>query len=190
MLALVRTIAKRQTRIQPSLVAGFSSSRPQNNSLAESDYEELTGILNDAAKSNPKSYSVRSGHNLPRTDTLQWKPFALNRPITPHKMTYKARAQGPRAPRKWPVLGPPSRESRYQDMFHQLDIDPTKEAQNPTLMAAFVSEMGKIYGRNVTNLTTKNQRKLGKAIRRAKMMGIIPILSRPGIEWFNPRLHS
>jgi small subunit ribosomal protein S18 len=45
-------------------------------------------------------------------------------------------------------------------------------------MSAFVTEMGKIKPRSVTNLTWRSQRKLGKAIRRAKMMGIIPQLSR------------
>lgn len=86
-----------------------------------------------------------------------------------------------------PLLGPPSREARYNDVFHQLGIDPLDECQNPTLLAGFMSEMGKIYGRNVTGLTTKSQRRLGKAIRRAKMMGVIPILSRPSIESWSPR---
>lgn len=43
--------------------------------------------------------------------------------------------------------------------------------------------MGKIYGRPVTGLTLKSQRKLGKAIRRAKMMGIIPNLSKTSDSW-------
>lgn len=38
--------------------------------------------------------------------------------------------------------------------------------------------MGKIKSRAETGLTWKNQRRLGKAIRRAKMMGVIPVLSR------------
>jgi small subunit ribosomal protein S18 len=64
-------------------------------------------------------------------------------------------------------------------VFYQLGLDPLSECQNPALLAGFLSEMGKIYGREVTGLTTKNQRRLGKAIRRAKMMGVIPILSSP-----------
>lgn len=38
--------------------------------------------------------------------------------------------------------------------------------------------MGKIKPRSQTKLTWRSQRRLGKAIRRAKMMGIIPVLSR------------
>ena len=45
-------------------------------------------------------------------------------------------------------------------------------------MSEFVTRMGRIKKRNETRLTWKNQRKLGKAVRRAKMMGIIPVLSR------------
>lgn len=37
--------------------------------------------------------------------------------------------------------------------------------------------MGKVQSRAQTFLTAKNQRLLGKTIRRAKMMGIIPHLS-------------
>jgi hypothetical protein len=45
-------------------------------------------------------------------------------------------------------------------------------------MAGFVTEMGKIKGRADTKLTRKSQRRLGQAIRRAKMMGLTPMLSR------------
>ncbi|KAI0663313.1 hypothetical protein C8Q70DRAFT_507179 [Cubamyces menziesii] len=77
-----------------------------------------------------------------------------------------------------PLLGPDASTSRYLDVFYQSNIDPLNECQNSTLMSRFVTTMGKIKGRNETNLTWKNQRRLGKAIRRAKMMGIIPVLSR------------
>ena len=45
-------------------------------------------------------------------------------------------------------------------------------------MSEFVTRMGRIKKRNETRLTWKNQRKLGKAIRGAKMRGIIPLHSR------------
>ena len=54
-------------------------------------------------------------------------------------------------------------------------------ALNPYVLNNYVSDMGKIFGRNITNLTMKNQRRLGKAIRRAKMMGVIPVLSKRNI---------
>lgn len=99
--------------------------------------------------------------------------------VRPHELTYKARFKAPRIPLKRPAVGPGSAEARYQDVFHQFGIDPLGQALNPALLAGFMSEMGKIYGRNMTGLTSKSQRRVGKAIRRAKMMGVIPILSKP-----------
>ncbi|KAM5540401.1 hypothetical protein V8D89_005859 [Ganoderma adspersum] len=79
---------------------------------------------------------------------------------------------------KRPALGPDARASRYLDPFHQLGIDPLRESLNSALLSRFVTPMGKIKKRSETNLTWRNQRRVGKAIRRAKMMGIIPVLSK------------
>lgn len=43
--------------------------------------------------------------------------------------------------------------------------------------------MGKIYGRNVTGLTARSQRRLAKAVRRSRAIGILPQLSRPSKLW-------
>ncbi|KAI0796295.1 hypothetical protein BC629DRAFT_1286225, partial [Irpex lacteus] len=79
---------------------------------------------------------------------------------------------------KRPYLGPGRAEAEAQDVFRQLNIDPLQEATNSRLLSAFVTDMGKIKQRPVTNLTWRSQRKLGKAVRRARMMGIIPQLSK------------
>lgn len=109
--------------------------------------------------------------------------------MKPHEFSYKARTVGPRPPFKRPAVGISSREARYTDVFHQLNIDPLSQAMNPAILTSYMSEMGKIYGRNVTGLTVKSQKRIGKAIRRAKMMGIIPILSQPtrGPSWYPRR---
>lgn len=80
--------------------------------------------------------------------------------------------------RKRALLGPGAAESRRNDFFYQLDIDPLDEAMNPQLLSYFVSDMGKIRSRADTKLTWRNQRRLTKAIRRAKMMGVMPILNK------------
>ena len=79
---------------------------------------------------------------------------------------------------KRPLLGPDAATSKQLDIFYQLNLDPLKECQNSPLMSRFVTSMGKIKSRSETQLTWKSQRRIGKAIRRAKMMGIIPVLSR------------
>jgi small subunit ribosomal protein S18 len=78
-----------------------------------------------------------------------------------------------------PKLGPGAREARRHDVFAQLDIDPLREVGNRRLLSRFVSEMGKIKPRQETKLSRKSQHRLGKAIRRSKMMGLIPVLRKP-----------
>lgn len=74
--------------------------------------------------------------------------------------------------------GPKKALAIRDDIFHQLDIDPLHEIYNRPLLRDYVSELGRIIPRDQSRLTWKNQRKLGKAVRRAKAMGIIPIFSK------------
>ncbi|RUS22269.1 ribosomal protein S18-domain-containing protein [Endogone sp. FLAS-F59071] len=62
-------------------------------------------------------------------------------------------------------------ERPTQDPFDALGLDPLKEYKNYTLLSSFISEMGKILPREQTGVTAKNQRKLAKAIKRARAMG-------------------
>lgn len=83
-----------------------------------------------------------------------------------------------------PLLGPTKREAMKTDPLHILGINPSRPSladdsyKNGAILSQFVSEMGKILPRNVTGLTRKSQRYVGKAIRRARAMGILPVLSR------------
>lgn len=79
---------------------------------------------------------------------------------------------------KSPAVAPPPSVARSKDVFHQLNLDPRDFSANPSVLSHFVTEMGKIKGRDQTMLTLKSQRLLGRTIRRAKMMGVIPNLSR------------
>ena len=77
-------------------------------------------------------------------------------------------------------MGPPARASLRSDAFRQLGVDPLKESFNRPLLDEFITEMGKIKGRAKTQLTWWSQRKVGKAVRRARNMGIIPMFCRSG----------
>ncbi|KAI0774164.1 hypothetical protein C8Q74DRAFT_814565 [Fomes fomentarius] len=105
------------------------------------------------------------------------KGFQIGQLTQPKQFT-RAEYNKARSFTKRPLLGPDAATSKELDIFYQLGYDPLKECQNSSLMSHFVTSMGKIKGRNETKLTWKNQRRIGKAIRRAKMMGIIPVLSR------------
>lgn len=106
----------------------------------------------------------------------------------------KERRAGPRKIQAtYRTSGPSAKASRRFDIFHRLDIDPLHEALNPRLLSGFVSDLGRINPRFKTSLTWKSQRKMGKAIRRAKAIGILPQFSRfraemtPRFSVFNGR---
>lgn len=75
-------------------------------------------------------------------------------------------------------IAPGSAEARYKDVFRQLGIDPVRECKNVPLMSWYTSDMGKAKPRSETNLSWRSQRLVGRALRRAKMMGVLPILSK------------
>ncbi|KAJ3488717.1 hypothetical protein NLI96_g2669 [Meripilus lineatus] len=153
----------------------FSSSKSRN----EGQFAEVGAMLAEAEPpkdsqapeaAKPKEFARDDSRDLSNVPLLQGLRIARPRDF--------ARPVQGSGYRKRPLLGPPAAESRRQDVFYQLGLDPLHECQNSQLMSWYVSGMGKIKSRAETGLTWKNQRRLGKAIRRAKMMGIIPVLSR------------
>ncbi|KAI8075657.1 ribosomal protein S18 [Thamnidium elegans] len=60
-----------------------------------------------------------------------------------------------------------------EDPFEVLGLDPLNEYKNFRLLTHFVSDMGKILPRQQTGVSAKNQRKLAKAIKRARAMGLM-----------------
>lgn len=83
-----------------------------------------------------------------------------------------------RAYRRRPDVAAPPEVTRKADPFHKLNLDPRSMTTNSSVLSHYVTEMGKIKPRTMTNLTAKSQRLLGRTIRRAKMMGIMPHLSK------------
>lgn len=78
------------------------------------------------------------------------------------------------------AMGPNHQKALKTDYFRNIPtadgkgINPLNEYLNPQLLSHFVTNMGKIMPRAQTQLTWKNQRRLGKAIRRARAMGLMP----------------
>lgn len=46
------------------------------------------------------------------------------------------------------------------------------------LLSKFLTEQGKILPRRVTGLTTKQQTKLTKAVKRARILALLPFVNR------------
>lgn len=58
----------------------------------------------------------------------------------------------------------------------ELDID----YKDPQLLRRFITDSGKIIPRRITGLTAKNQRRVAKAIKRARNIGLMPFCSKHG----------
>ena len=54
--------------------------------------------------------------------------------------------------------------------------------KDPDTLKTFVSENGKIMSSRYTMLSAKEQRKLNKAIKRARLLGLLPFTDKHKIE--------
>ena len=54
--------------------------------------------------------------------------------------------------------------------------------KDPDTLKTFISENGKIMSSRYTRLTAKEQRKLNKAIKRARLLGLLPFTDKHEIE--------
>ena len=50
--------------------------------------------------------------------------------------------------------------------------------KNVDLLRRFITEQGKILPRRMTGLTTKQQTRLTKAVKRARMLSLLPFVNR------------
>lgn len=114
----------------------------------------------------------------------------------PNHLSREHRIKHTERRRKEPTMGPGRKLAQSIDVFRKLNIDPLDEFRNDLLLKSFVSEMGKINSRAKTGLTWRSQRRMGKAIRRARAMGIIPLWNQPdptghriqSTNWANPQV--
>ncbi|KIL00033.1 hypothetical protein PAXRUDRAFT_822055 [Paxillus rubicundulus Ve08.2h10] len=163
------------TRTPTFQLAGirFSSS----GSSLQSDQNRLEEILDEEGSKQDQQPSGDA--------QIQWQSQGLRRKfapglfIRPHYWSHEHRFEKKLLRLKLSQVGPGRREARDRDILRHFDIDPLWETSNSTLLAAFLTEMGKIRPRTQTRVSTKTQRRIAKAIRRAKMMGVIPLLSNP-----------
>ncbi|CCV00653.1 unnamed protein product [Malassezia sympodialis ATCC 42132] len=146
-----------------------------DDTSAQKKLDELADFLE--SQPQEKTRPMRA----PRAKLDQSQPESFRGPtktLNPDNMRSQPRRKA------LPLLGPSKREAMKTDPFHILAINPSKPSladdsyKNGAILSNFVSEMGKILPRNVTGLTRKSQRYVGKAIRRARAMGILPVLSR------------
>ncbi|KAI9190202.1 hypothetical protein H9P43_001635 [Blastocladiella emersonii ATCC 22665] len=68
------------------------------------------------------------------------------------------------------------------DAFKAMGTNPLALYKDAGVLGNFVTETGMIMHRKNTNLTAKHQRKLTKAIKRARAMGLMPYTYRPELK--------
>ena len=63
-----------------------------------------------------------------------------------------------------------------------IKLDQSINYKDVNLLKIFISEYGKILSRRTTNLTVKQQKELKKAIKRARILNLLPVPSLQSIS--------
>ncbi|SPO24761.1 related to 30s ribosomal protein s18 [Ustilago trichophora] len=180
-------------------IRNFTSSVSTKSALDDlsSSIEKLA-----RARSSPTSPSAPSSSSAPspsgtvhnprsttssvtQRQTVSGRAFMNGHYYNPTTLSYDSITSRP-ARLARPLLGPTKKEAVQQDLIHINGLKPGKPSlhddsyKNAAILANYVSEMGKILGRSSTGLTRKSQRAVGKAVRRARSMGLLPVMSRGG----------
>ncbi|KAJ2506288.1 hypothetical protein GGI11_006716 [Coemansia sp. RSA 2049] len=69
-----------------------------------------------------------------------------------------------------------------KDPFLALGTNPLRHYKNASMLAHFITDMGKIKPRKTTSLTAKSQRRIAKAIKRARAFGLLPLMNKPALR--------
>jgi small subunit ribosomal protein S18 len=66
----------------------------------------------------------------------------------------------------------------YKRRLSPLGLDQEISYKDVALLSAFLTEQGKIIPRRTNGLTAKQQTKITKAIKRARVLALLPFISR------------
>ncbi|KAI8377854.1 ribosomal protein S18 [Radiomyces spectabilis] len=174
MYAATRAVTRLSTMARPTVLSRCMSTRPDApaatdaTSPAQSNTQSIElatlALLQESVskeKSKPVTEAVQRYQKIHRVGDT-YHPDDLN------DARYQEQLRARRGQAK----------ANLQDPFDVLGLDPLHEYKNYRLLSNFVSDMGKILPRQQTGLTAKNQRKLAKAIKRARAMGIMSCTSK------------
>lgn len=199
MRATSLTTILRSSTARPAVAAARSlsstASRPQSSDTSaldelSSSIEKLARSRASASSSSPLSatgavHNPRSPSPTRERQTVSGRAFMNGHYYNPTTLSYDAITQRPNRLAR-PLLGPTKKEAVQQDLIHINGLKPGKPSlhddsyKNAAILANYVTEMGKIMPRASTGLTRKSQRMVGKAVRRARSMGLLPVMSRGG----------
>ncbi|MBF2079982.1 MAG: 30S ribosomal protein S18 [Synechococcales cyanobacterium T60_A2020_003] len=70
--------------------------------------------------------------------------------------------------------------SYYRRRVSPINPKETIDYKDVDLLRKFITERGKILPRRITGLTAKQQRDLTQAIKRARILALLPFINREG----------
>jgi small subunit ribosomal protein S18 len=68
----------------------------------------------------------------------------------------------------------------YRQRVSPIKPDEPIDYKNVELLQKFITERGKILPRRITGLTAKQQRELTQAIKRARIVALLPFVNKEG----------
>jgi small subunit ribosomal protein S18 len=68
----------------------------------------------------------------------------------------------------------------YRRKASPIKIDASIDYKDVELLSNFLTEQGKILPKRLTGLTNKQQNKITKAIKRARILSLLPFVTREG----------
>ena len=68
----------------------------------------------------------------------------------------------------------------YRRKVSPLPISEVIDYKDVELLSKFLTEQGKILPRRMKGLTTKQKARLTKAVKRARMLSLLPFINRDG----------
>jgi small subunit ribosomal protein S18 len=68
----------------------------------------------------------------------------------------------------------------YRRKSSPLKPTETIDYKDVELLSKFLTEQGKLLPRRLTGLTTKQQTKITKAVKRARILSLLPFVNREG----------
>ncbi|ORX68186.1 ribosomal protein S18 [Linderina pennispora] len=153
--------ALRTRLFKPQLMAPLRQA--SSSATGDSKASQVSKIVAQAAQTQDKSMENAS-HTRVFFAKATYHPRELNEATAQRAMRERMQQQ-----------------QKRDDPFVAMGINPLVEYKNTYLLSNFVSEMGRIRPRHKTGLTAKSQRRVAKAIKRARAFGLMPITSK-----FNP----
>ncbi|EJU06199.1 hypothetical protein DACRYDRAFT_60818 [Dacryopinax primogenitus] len=162
------SFARRFGAFSPTCVRRYApTTQPEQGAEQGDAYERLASSLDS------QSADVEAVLTMERT-----RRFFPDKAYAPWSQSVDNREFSGRQRKSRRILGPSKKVAMQVDPFQLNQIDPLDEYRNIQLLNEYVTETGRIVRRAQSLLTWRSQRRMGKAIRRAKAMGLIPVWSK------------